>query len=146
MDILGIGVDVVDVARMQRALSRHQTFAARVFTEEEVAYCTRGGTQAECYAGRFAAREAVIKALGGLRGAKWKDISVARAPTGAPSIVLAGAAEARASMLGIERLLISFTHDTSTSAWTRSWPGPATASSSGSSARISESSGPGRRR
>ena len=114
MDILGIGVDVVDVARMKRALSRHPTFAARVFTDEENAYCTRGGTPAECYAGRFAAREAVIKALGGLRGAKWKDISVARAPSGAPSIVLAGAAEARAAMLGIERLLISFTHERNT--------------------------------
>jgi holo-[acyl-carrier protein] synthase len=114
MDILGVGVDVVDVARMERALERHPTFAARVFTEEEVAYCTRGGTPAECYAGRFAAREAVIKALGGLRGAKWRDISVARQPSGAPSIALAGAAEVRASMLGVERLLISFTHERNT--------------------------------
>ncbi len=114
MDILGVGVDVVDVARMERALERHPTFAARVFTEEEVAYCTRGGTPAECYAGRFAAREAVIKALGGLRGAKWRDISVARHPSGAPSIALAGAAEVRASMLGVERLLISFTHERNT--------------------------------
>ncbi|MDP9242083.1 MAG: holo-ACP synthase [Actinomycetota bacterium] len=114
MDILGVGVDVVDVARMQRALERHPTFAERVFTEEEIAYCTRGGTQAECYAGRFAAREAVIKALGGLRGAKWRDISVARQPSGAPSILLAGAAAARASMLGVERLLISFTHERNT--------------------------------
>ena len=114
MDILGVGVDVVDVARMQRALERHPTFAERVFTEKEIAYCTRGGTQAECYAGRFAAREAVIKALGGLRGAKWRDISVARQPSGAPSILLAGAAAARASMLGVQRLLISFTHERNT--------------------------------
>ena len=114
MEVLGIGVDVVDVARMQRALARHPTMERRVFTEEEVAYCNRGGTAAECYAGRFAAREAVIKAMGGLRGAKWKDVSVARAPTGAPSIVLAGAAASRASMLGIERMLISFTHERNT--------------------------------
>ena len=114
MDILGVGVDVVDVAWMKRALERHATFAERVFTEEEVAYCTRGGTPAECYAGRFAAREAVIKALGGLRGAKWKDISIARQPSGAPSVALAGAASARASMLGVERILISFTHERNT--------------------------------
>jgi holo-[acyl-carrier protein] synthase len=114
MDILGVGVDVVDVARMRRALERHPRFAERVFTEEEIAYCTRGGTEAECYAGRFAAREAVIKALGGLRGAKWRDISVARQPSGAPSILLAGTAVARASMLGVERLLISFTHERNT--------------------------------
>jgi holo-[acyl-carrier protein] synthase len=114
MDILGVGVDVVDVARMERALERHPSFAARVFTEEEIAYCTRGGAPAECYAGRFAAREAVIKALGGLRGAKWRDISVARHPSGAPSIALAGAAAVRASMLGVERILISFTHERTT--------------------------------
>jgi holo-[acyl-carrier protein] synthase len=114
MDIVGLGVDVVDVARMDRALRRHPTFAERVFTDEEVAYCSRGSTAAECYAGRFAAREAVIKALGGLRGAKWKDISVRRQPSGAPSIALAGAAEARASVLGVERILLSFTHERNT--------------------------------
>ena len=111
MDILGIGVDVVDVGRMKRALSRHPTFAPRVFTDEENAYCTRGGTPAECYAGRFAAREAVIKALGGLRGAKWKDISVSRAPSGAPSIALAGNAKRRADTLGVTRVLLTVTHE-----------------------------------
>jgi holo-[acyl-carrier protein] synthase len=111
VEILGVGVDVCDVRRMERALSRHPTLPRRVFTPEEVAYCERGGTSAECYAGRFAAREATIKALGGIRGAKWRDISVSRAPSGAPSIVLAGAAKARAETLGVERVLISFAHE-----------------------------------
>ena len=88
MEILGIGVDICDVGRMRRALDRHPTMAARVFTDEERAYCERDGVAAECYAGRFAAREAVIKALGGYRGKRWQDISVSRARSGAPSIAV----------------------------------------------------------
>jgi len=106
-----VGVDICDVGRMRRALERHPTLPARVFTEGEVAYCETKAAPAECYAGRFAAREAVIKALGGVHGGKWKDISVARAPSGAPAILLAGAAKARADSLGIDRLLISLSHE-----------------------------------
>jgi holo-[acyl-carrier protein] synthase len=111
VDLVGVGVDICDVGRMQRALERHPTLPSRVFTEEEVAYCETKAAPAECYAGRFAAREAVIKALGGVRGGKWKDISVSRAPSGAPSILLAGAAKARADSLGVDRLMISFAHE-----------------------------------
>ena len=114
MEIVGIGVDICNVGRMRRALERHPTMSRRVFTDEERAYCERGGVRAECYAGRFAAREAVIKALGGYRGKRWKDISVSRAQSGAPSIVLEGGARARAEMLGIDRILISFTHERET--------------------------------
>ena len=114
MEIVGIGVDICDVGRMRTALERHPTMAARVFTDEERTDCERGGVPAECYAGRFAAREAVVKALGGYRGKRWKDISVTRAGSGAPSIVLEGGARARAEMLGIERILISFTHERDT--------------------------------
>ena len=73
MDIVGMGVDICDIARMERALERHPTMRHRVFTEEEVAYCDTRGRPAESYAGRFAAREAVIKALGGYMGKRWKD-------------------------------------------------------------------------
>jgi len=114
VNIIGVGVDICDVSRMARALARHPTMAERVFTEEERAYCESGGTPAECYAGRFAAREAVIKALGGYRGKRWQDISVSRAPSGAPSIRLAGNAKVRADMLGIDRIFISFTHERNT--------------------------------
>ncbi len=75
----------------------------RVFTAEERAYCDSRAVPAESYAGRFAAREAVIKALGGYRGRRWQDISVTRAPTGAPSIRLEGNAKARADRLGVSR-------------------------------------------
>ena len=111
MDILGLGVDICEIARMERALERHPTMRDRVFTPEEIAYCDSKARPAESYAGRFAAREAVIKALGGYRGKRWQDISVTRAPSGAPAIRLEGTAKSRADALGIERVLITFTHE-----------------------------------
>ncbi|MGH2589481.1 MAG: holo-ACP synthase [Actinomycetota bacterium] len=65
MEILGLGVDICEIARMERALERHPTMRERVFTPEEIAYCDSKGRPAESYAGRFAAREAAITALGG---------------------------------------------------------------------------------
>ena len=111
MEILGLGVDICEIARMEQALGRHPTMRDRVFTPEEIAYCDSKARPAESYAGRFAAREATIKALGGYRGKRWQDISVTRAPSGAPAIRLAGNAKARAEMLGIERVLVTFTHE-----------------------------------
>jgi holo-[acyl-carrier protein] synthase len=111
VEILGLGVDICEIERMERALARHPTMRERVFTPEERAYCDSKGRPSESYAGRFAAREAVIKALGGYRGKRWHDISVARAPTGAPAIRLEGGAKLRADALGIDRVLITFTHE-----------------------------------
>lgn len=111
MEILGLGVDICEISRMERALERHPTMRERVFTEEERAYCDLKSRPAESYAGRFAAREAVIKALGGYRGKRWQDISVARAPSGAPAIRLEGNAKVRADVLGIGRILITFAHE-----------------------------------
>jgi holo-[acyl-carrier protein] synthase len=111
VEIVGLGVDICEIARMERALARHTTMRERVFTPEEVAYCDSKARPAESYAGRFAAREAVIKALGGYRGKNWKDISVTRHPSGAPIIALTGNAARRAEMLGITQVLITFTHE-----------------------------------
>src|SRR5215216_3214823 len=96
---------------MERALERHPTMRERVFTPEEIAYCDTKARPAESYAGRFAAREATIKALGGYRGKRWQDISVARAPSGAPAIRLEGNAKVRADALGVDRVLVTFTHE-----------------------------------
>ena len=111
MDIVGLGVDICEIARMERAISRHPTFRERVFTPEEVAYCDSKARPAESYAGRFAAREATIKALGGYRGRLWHDISVTRHPSGAPAVRLDGNAKRRADALGITDVLITFTHE-----------------------------------
>jgi holo-[acyl-carrier protein] synthase len=111
VEIAGIGVDICEIARMERALARHATMRHRVFTPGEIAYCDAKARPAESYAGRFAAREAVIKALGGYRGRRWQDISVVRGAAGAPAIALTGNAKLRADALGIDRVLISFTHE-----------------------------------
>jgi holo-[acyl-carrier protein] synthase len=111
VEILGLGVDICEIARMERALARHPTMRERVFTPAEIAYCDSRARPAESFAGRFAAREATIKALGGYRGKRWQDISVGRAPSGAPSIVLEGHAKSRADALGVSQVLITFTHE-----------------------------------
>jgi holo-[acyl-carrier protein] synthase len=111
VDVVGLGVDLCEIARMERAISRHPTFRDRVFTPEEIAYCDSKARPAESYAGRFAAREATIKALGGYRGRRWHDISVTRQPSGAPAIRLDGNAKRRADALGVSEVLITFTHE-----------------------------------
>ena len=103
VEIVGLGVDVCEIDRMERALARHPTMRERVFTPEERAYCDGKARPAESYAARFAAREAVIKALGGYRGKRWQDVSVSRHPSGAPSVVLTGNAKVRADANEIGR-------------------------------------------
>jgi len=111
MRIVGIGVDVVDVTRVARMLDEHPRFPERVFTPGEVAYCRGKAGRAACYAGRWAAREATRKALGGIRRMRWHDVRVDRAPSGAPRMVLEGTAKERADALGVSDVLISFTHE-----------------------------------
>ena len=114
MRVLGIGVDVVDVSRVRRMLQRYDRFTDRVFTPEEVRYCTSKREPAPCLAARWAAREACRKALGGVRGMRWHDVRVDRARTGAPSLVLEGAVKERAAHLGVSEVLVSFTHERDT--------------------------------
>ena len=111
----GIGVDILEISRMERVLEKTPSFAKRMFTDEEREYCdssTRPGTH---YACRFAAREAVLKALGTgfSRGIGRKDVSVSRDVSGRPRAVLQGrAAEIAAGQGVIEvALSLSFTGD-----------------------------------
>lgn len=111
----GIGVDIVEIPRMQEILERTPSFASRMFTEEERAYCDAASRPAAHYACRFAAREAVLKALGtGFgRGVGRLDVSVSRDQYGKPIAVLAGRAAEIARELGIVEvaLSLSFTSD-----------------------------------
>ena len=113
MRIFGIGIDVVEVARIASAIQRHgEPFLARVFTAGERAYCESGKIPALHFAARFAAKEAVVKALGTGIGehAAWLDLDVTRDPSGAPQVVLSGAAAAFARDHGITEIKISLTH------------------------------------
>jgi holo-[acyl-carrier protein] synthase len=111
--IVGIGVDVVEVGRVERLLERRPTFRRRVFTEAEVDYCERNARPAGCYAARWAAREAARKALGGVRGLRWQEISVERSRSGAPRLALHGSAQERADQVGVSDVMVSFSHERS---------------------------------
>ena len=114
--VLSIGVDLVEVERIQKALEDSRIgmrFRDRVFTAKEIQYCEKKRRgRYESYAGRFAAKEAVMKALGNGWGSKvcWLDIEVARARSGKPEIVLHDKTARLAEQLGIRRWSLSITH------------------------------------
>ena len=107
--LLTTGVDISGIPRIKQTLDRYgQRFLDRIFTPDEIAYC-RG--RAPNLAGRFAAKEATMKALGtGVRGVSWKDIEVVRAKSGAPSVKLHGRAEKRAERLQVSEISLSISH------------------------------------
>jgi holo-[acyl-carrier protein] synthase len=109
--VIGIGVDLCEVDRMRSALDRTPTLRRRVFTDAEQAYCDRRKDPTERYAARFAAKEAVMKAMGvGVGACKWREIEVARAASGAPSVLLHGGAERLAKERGILGWRLTMTH------------------------------------
>ncbi|WP_204829611.1 holo-ACP synthase [Olsenella sp. CU969] len=112
MACAGVGVDMVEIARMERVLERTPRFRERVFTAEERAYCDGRARPAESYAARFAAREAVLKALGcGFAGMGLADVSVVPDPrTGPPKARLAGAAARLAAERGVVEVALSLSH------------------------------------
>ena len=110
--IVGLGVDMEEISRMREAIERHgRAFLERVFTPAEIAYCERHRDSAERFAGRFAAKEATMKALGTgwSRGVRWRDIEVTRAPGERPTIVLHGAAREHAERMGARHISLSIT-------------------------------------
>ena len=111
MEVVGLGVDLVDVERVETILARRKTFRQRVFTPEEIEYCESQGSPAACYAARWAAREACRKALGGVSDMGWKDVSVRRDASGPPRLNLRGSSKRRANELGVSEVLVTLTHE-----------------------------------
>ena len=107
--MLTTGVDAIEIERIEGVLERHgQRFLNRIYTPGEIRYC-RG--RARELAARFAAKEAISKALGtGMRGIRWREMEVVPDRRGKPHVRLHGAAKERARTLGIEDLAISLTH------------------------------------
>lgn len=103
--IAGIGVDVVDLARFERAMTRTPGLRDRLFAESERALPLRS------LAGRFAAKEALLKALGQTDGVRWHDMAVIADAEGDPDFVLAGRAAEIAAARGIARIHVSMSHD-----------------------------------
>ena len=113
MRIVGIGTDLIEVARIAASIERHSDrFLRRICTDAEIAYCSKMKMPAPFYAARFAAKEAVSKALGTGIGSAcgWRDIEVFRKPSGEPYIILRDAGAETANQLGITRVMITLTH------------------------------------
>jgi holo-[acyl-carrier protein] synthase len=113
MTIVGIGTDIIEVVRIGKMIERHgEIFLNRVFTDEEIRYCQRRKEYTQHYAGRWAAKEAVMKTLGTgfSRGVGWRDIEICSNRSGQPSIVLRGGAREIAQQQGIGDVLITISH------------------------------------
>lgn len=111
--IYGIGVDIIEVARIADAVTRHgKRFLARVFTTGELAGCGEGEpSRSQRLAARFAAKEAALKALGtGLRGVTWLDVEVVKDEQGKPSLQLYGRLREIAAAAGVTTLHVSLSH------------------------------------
>ena len=103
--IVGVGVDLVDLARFKESLDRTPGLADRLFT------ATERGLGIESLAATFAAKEAVAKALGAPRGLQWHDVEVIRSESGRPSLQMSGSVAAAASGLGVVTWHVSLSHD-----------------------------------
>ena len=115
--IVGLGVDITEVDRIEAAIARRgRALLERLFTPSEIAYCEKHRNRAERFAGRFAAKEAAMKALGTgwARGVRWLDIEVVREPSGKPTLKLSGATRAIADNLGVKNIALTITHDGNT--------------------------------
>lgn len=111
--IVGMGIDVAEVPRIKASIEgQRERFLARVFTPEEVAYCEQFKNKYERYAGRFAVKEAAMKALGTgwSRGVRWVDVEVVRQRGGRPKLVLKGEAKKIADAMGVKYIAVSITH------------------------------------
>jgi holo-[acyl-carrier protein] synthase len=111
--IVGLGTDIVEIVRIGRMIERHgELFLNRVYTPEEIRYCQKRRESFQHYAGRWAAKEAVMKTLGTgfTRGVSWQDIEVCSLKTGQPKLHIKGGARELADQLGIDEILITISH------------------------------------
>ncbi len=111
--ILGIGIDLVEVGRIERALLKGDRFTRRLYTAAEIAYCTRHKEPARHFAARFAAKEAGMKALGTgwSNGVGWRDFEVRLDPRGRPLLTITGRAAELAKAMGTTHSVVSLAHD-----------------------------------
>ena len=112
-DIIGIGTDITECLRIARMIERYgEVFVNRVYTSEEIRYCQSRAQATQHFTGRWAAKEAVLKALGtGWRGGiAWRDVEVRNEPGGQPVVAVQGGVKEVVEQLGITKLLVSISH------------------------------------
>ncbi len=113
MKVFGIGTDIVECLRIAQMIERHgELFIGRVYTQHEIKYCSQRKAATQHYAGRWAAKEAVLKALGTgwIRGISWRDVEVRNDRSGRPKIALAGGARDVCEKENISEIQVSISH------------------------------------
>lgn len=112
MEIFGIGIDIIEVTRVKSAIERHKRFIDKIFVPEEIKSSSRGAFRYEELAGRFAVKEAVLKAIktGWRQGISYQDIIILNEKSGAPYVVLSGKAKEICENLNISKIFISISH------------------------------------
>ncbi len=112
-EILGIGTDITECLRIGRMIERHgELFITRVYTEAEIEYCQSRKQATQHFTGRWAAKEAIHKALGTgwIKGITWRDVEVRNEPSGKPVVAMRGGAKEIVERLGIAQILVSISH------------------------------------
>lgn len=112
-DIIGIGTDITECLRIARMIERHgELFINRVYTTEEIKYCQSRKQATQHYAGRWAAKEAILKAIGTgwRRGISWRDMEVRNEPGGKPVVAVRGGVKDVVEQLGIREIQVSISH------------------------------------
>ncbi|MEE8162145.1 MAG: holo-ACP synthase [Acidobacteriota bacterium] len=110
--MVGIGIDIVEIHRIREALEGNQTLEKKVFTDEEIGYCRQRKNKNQHFGGRFAAKEAALKALGTgwSQGIHWKDVEIIDGAQGRPTLVFHGTAKEVFEKSGAQRTHLSITH------------------------------------
>lgn len=112
-DIIGIGTDITECLRIARMIERHgELFIDRVYTAEEIKYCQSRKQATQHYTGRWAAKEAILKALGTgwRRGISWRDMEIRNEPGGKPVVAVRGGVKEVVERLGIREIQVSISH------------------------------------
>lgn len=112
-NLISIGTDIIECVRIAQMIEKHgEVFLQRVFTQKEILYCSSRKTATQHYAGRWAAKEAVLKVLGTgwAKGIQWTDVEVVNEVSGAPVIKITGKAADIARDLGIRQIMITISH------------------------------------
>ncbi|HTQ39556.1 MAG TPA: holo-ACP synthase [Pirellulales bacterium] len=113
MSIFGIGTDIVECLRIAQMIERHgELFITRVYTPHEIEYCQSRKQATQHFAGRWAAKEAVLKALGTgwRRGISWRDVEIRNLRSGSPTVALYGGAKDFMEQVGVTQVMISISH------------------------------------
>ena len=113
MSVIGIGTDIVECLRIAQMIERHgELFIGRVYTPHVIGYCSARKAATQHYAGRWAAKESVLKALGTgwSRGVSWRDMEIRNDGDGKPRVALAGGAKEISDSMGINEFLVSISH------------------------------------